>query len=68
MKKQTKSEKIQTITLNRMGIGGYIYQCPVKNTLNIIDKIPKSTELKCKSCGQNHTIEKGRTKHFSNYL
>ena len=62
------SKKDNTITVNRMGIGGYVYACPETNELKILDKLPPNgTKIDC-TCGKKHKVIQGRTKHFSHYL
>jgi len=57
------------VTVNRMGIGGYVFGCPSTKTLQIVQKLPKANSIvTCEGCGKTHKILHGRTKHFSHYL
>lgn len=60
---------MKKVTLNRMGIGGWVYECPTVRSLKIVQgRLPKEgTEIVC-SCGETHIVEHGNTSHFSKRL
>jgi len=69
MATKVKKQKLEEVSVNKMGIGSYRFGCPTSRELVILQNKPKNgEEIYCKSCKKNHIVNLGRTKHFSHYL